>query len=147
MVGRYWEIWGEGRARRDVSFLGEDPLVGSTRHIVVADTDAEALALARRAFRAYAEHVHATDPRVDRASSGNPGLPAPGGANFEILREGGHLLAGSVLSVREALSRFVAATRSKHNHLWGAFQWGDLTTPEARRSLEPFVRETKPVLG
>ena len=50
MVEQYWQIWEAGRARKDPRFMGEDPLVGSTRHIVVADTDAEALSLARRAF-------------------------------------------------------------------------------------------------
>ena len=39
-------------------------MVGSTRHIVLADTDAEASSLARRAFRAYAEHFHATEVRI-----------------------------------------------------------------------------------
>jgi alkanesulfonate monooxygenase SsuD/methylene tetrahydromethanopterin reductase-like flavin-dependent oxidoreductase (luciferase family) len=146
-VERYWEIWEEGRARCDVRFLGEDPLVGSTRHIVVADTDDEALSLARRAFGAYAEHFYATDPRVDGAPSGNPGLPARGGVNFDAMREAGHVLAGSVSSVRETLVRFVAAMGAKHNYLCGAFQWGDLTTPEARRSLELFATEIKPALA
>ena len=63
-VEEYWKIWQEGRVRLDPRFLGEDPMVGSTRHVVVADTEAEALTLARRAYRAYAEHFHATEVRI-----------------------------------------------------------------------------------
>ena len=146
MAEQYWQIWEAGRARRDPRFEGEDPLVGSTRHIVIAETDTEALALARRAFVAYAEHFHATDPRVGGAPSGNPGLPAVGGTNFDVMRDGGHILAGSVATVRDKLRRVVDDIGPKHNYLCGAFQWGDLTTGEARRSLDLFATEVMPAL-
>ena len=74
MIEQYWQIWDAGRERKDPRFLGDDPLVGSTRHIVIAETDKEALALARRAFVAYAEHFYCTDPRLGPGSP--PGLPA-----------------------------------------------------------------------
>ena len=64
MVDQYWQIWEAGRERKDPRFLGDDPLVGSTRHVVIAETDKEAVALGRRAFIAYAEHFYCTDPRL-----------------------------------------------------------------------------------
>jgi alkanesulfonate monooxygenase SsuD/methylene tetrahydromethanopterin reductase-like flavin-dependent oxidoreductase (luciferase family) len=147
MVEQYWQIWEAGRARKDPRFLGEDPLVGSTRHIVVADTDAEALSLARRAFVAYAEHFHATEVRIEGGVPPSAALPQPGGVNVEAMIEAGHVLAGSAAAVRDKLRRLVAAVGPKHNYLCAAFQWGDLTTEEARRSLNLFAAEVRPALS
>ena len=146
MAEQYWQIWEAGRARKDPRFLGDDPLVGSTRHIVVADSDAEALALARRAFRAYAEHFHATEVRVDGGLPHFGALPLPGGVNADEMIKAGHVLAGSAATVRDSLRRFVDAIGPKHNYLCGAFQWGDLSTEEARHSLDLFATQVKPAL-
>jgi alkanesulfonate monooxygenase SsuD/methylene tetrahydromethanopterin reductase-like flavin-dependent oxidoreductase (luciferase family) len=144
MVEQYWRIWEAGRERNDPRFRGDDPLVGSTRHVVIAETDAEAVSLAKRAFVAYAEHFYCTDPRLGPAP--NPGLPARGGTNFDAMREAGQLLAGSSATVRDALRRYVETVGPKHNYLCGAFQWGDLTSEEARRSLDLFATEVRPAL-
>jgi alkanesulfonate monooxygenase SsuD/methylene tetrahydromethanopterin reductase-like flavin-dependent oxidoreductase (luciferase family) len=146
MVEQYWQIWQAGRARRDPRFLGEDPLVGSTRHIVVADTDAEAVSLARRAFHAYADHFHATAVRIEGGVPHYGALPRPGGINVDAMLEAGHVLAGSAATVRDRLRRFVDAIGPQHNYLCAAFQWGDLTTEEARHSLDLFATEVKPAL-
>lgn len=145
-VERYWQIWEAGRARQDPRFQGEAPLVGSTRHLVVADTDAEALALARRAFRAYAEHFHATEVRVEGGIPSFGALPRPGGVNADDLIEAGVVLAGSPATVRDKLRRFVAVVGPGQNYLVNAFQWGDLTTQEAGHSLDLFATEVKPAL-
>ncbi len=145
-IEQYWQIWEAGKARHDPRFLGEDPLVGSTRHLVIADTDAEALALARRAFRAYAEHFHATEVRVDGGLPNFGALPRPGGTNAEDMIKAGLVLAGSPATVRDTLRRFLGSTGPKHNYLVGAFQWGDLTTEEAGHSLDLFAAEVKPAL-
>ena len=146
MIEEYWQIWEAGRARNDPRFLGEDPLVGSTRHVVIAETDKEAVALARRAFVAYAEHFYCTDPRLGPHAS-PAALPMPGGTNFDTMREAGQVLAGSVATVRDALRRYLEVVGPKHNYLCGAFQWGDLTTDEARRSLDLFAAEVRPALS
>ena len=146
MVEQYWQIWQAGRARQDPRFLGEDPLVGSTRHIVVADTDAEAVSLARRAFSAYADHFHATEVRIEGGVPHYGALPRPGGVNADAMLEAGHVLAGSASTVRDRLRRFVDAIGPLHNYLCAAFQWGDLTTEEARHSLDLFATEVKPAL-
>jgi hypothetical protein len=71
----------------------------------------------------------------------------PGGTNFDTMREAGQVLAGSVATVRDALRRYLASVGPKHNYLCGAFQWGDLTTEEARRSLDLFASEVRPALS
>jgi alkanesulfonate monooxygenase SsuD/methylene tetrahydromethanopterin reductase-like flavin-dependent oxidoreductase (luciferase family) len=144
MIEQYWQIWEAGRARRDPRFLGDDPMVGSTRHMVIAETDAKAVSLARRAFVAYAEHFYCTDPRLGPGATA--ALPARGGTNFDLMREAGQVLAGSVATVRDALLRYLDTVGPKHNYLCGAFQWGDLTTDEARHSLDLFATEVKPAL-
>jgi alkanesulfonate monooxygenase SsuD/methylene tetrahydromethanopterin reductase-like flavin-dependent oxidoreductase (luciferase family) len=126
--------------------MGEAPLVGSTRHMVVADTDGEALSLARRAFHAYAEHFHATEVRVDGGLPHFGALPRPGGINADEMIEAGHVLAGSAATVRDKLRRLVDEIGPKHNYLCAAFQWGDMTSDEARRSLDLFAAEVKPAL-
>jgi len=145
-VDQFWKIWDAGRARQDARYLGDDPLVGSTRHIVVADTDAEARALARRAFVAYAEHFHATSLRIEGGQPSFAALPRAGGVNVEEILEAGVVLAGSPGTVRDRLRRFLDTVGPRHNYLVGAFQWGDLSHEEASRSLDLFATEVKPAL-
>ena len=146
-VELFWRIWDAGRARQDPRFMGDDPMVGSTRHVVIAENDAEAVALARRAFRAYAEHFHATEVRVGGGLPSFGALPRPGGINADEMMEAGLVLAGSASTVRDKLRRFVDAVGPQHNYLVAAFQWGDLTTEEAGRSLDLFATEVKPALS
>ena len=113
---------------------------------MLADSDADALALARRAYRAYAEHFHATEVRIAGGVPKNAALPQPGGVEFRRDGRAGQVLAGSPSTVRDRLRRFVSAVGPQHNYLCGAFQWGDLTTEEARRSLDLFAAEVKPAL-
>ena len=145
-IAQYWKIWEAGRARQDPRYLGEDPMVGSTRHLIVADTDAEAVALARRAFRAYAEHFHATETRLDGGHPAFGGLPRPGGVNFDEMLQAGVVMAGSAATLRDKLRRFLDAVGPQHNYLVGAFQWGDLSHEEAGHSLDLFAAEVKPAL-
>jgi alkanesulfonate monooxygenase SsuD/methylene tetrahydromethanopterin reductase-like flavin-dependent oxidoreductase (luciferase family) len=145
-IDHYWKIWEAGRARRDPLYLGEDPMVGSTRHLVVANTDAEAIALARRAFRAYAEHFHATETRIGGGQPSFGALPSPGGVNFDDLLQADVVMAGSAATLRDRLRRFLDAVGPRHNYLVGAFQWGDLSHEEAGHSLDLFATEVKPAL-
>src|SRR5579864_2899422 len=59
----YWRAWEDGRAAGNPLFQRQ-PLVGSVRHLLVAPTDAEARAIARRAWRVYGQHFFATEVRV-----------------------------------------------------------------------------------
>ena len=71
----------------------------------------------------------------------------PGGTNFDTMREAGQVLAGSPPQCATRCGAIWRAVGPKHNYLCGAFQWGDLTTEEARRSLDLFAAEVKPALS
>lgn len=121
-----------------------DPLIGTLRHILVAETDAEAQSIARRAWTAY--HGHYTrrgwtvgSGPVTSASGGSApvgGGPSLGG-DFDLACRLEACVAGSPETIRAYLSRFEG--EDMPNYVVGAFQWGDLTHAESLRSLELFA--------
>lgn len=115
------------------------PLVGLGRFIVVADTDAAAKAIARRAYPAW----HASFTHLNRAHGRVAAHPRP--ADFETLQRRGQGIAGSPASVRGILTDQVAASGS--NYIVGQFAFGDLTPAECRRSIELFAAEVMPAFG
>lgn len=139
----YWRTWEEGRASGNPMYQ-RDPLVGSVRHLVVAPTDAEARAIARRAWRIYGEHFFATDLRVlgERRITRATGP----GADPDKQIDSGALLAGSPSTIRDRLLVTVEKNGPGHNYLAGAFQWGDMTHAEAVQSLRLFATEIMPAL-
>jgi alkanesulfonate monooxygenase SsuD/methylene tetrahydromethanopterin reductase-like flavin-dependent oxidoreductase (luciferase family) len=121
-----------------------DPLVGSVRHLVVAPSDGEARAIARRAWRVYGDHFFATEVRVlgetrIRRETGP-------GADPDRQIDSGALLAGSPSTIRDKLLATVEKNGPGHNYLAGAFQWGDMTHAEAMQSLRLFATEIMPAL-
>jgi alkanesulfonate monooxygenase SsuD/methylene tetrahydromethanopterin reductase-like flavin-dependent oxidoreductase (luciferase family) len=93
------EVTGAYRARWAGTSQGEAemPLLGMVRHVVIADTDAEAHALAAPAYERWFETLHHL-PR-SRGVSAPPILPA----SFSDAVAAGHCLTGSAATVREAL--------------------------------------------
>jgi alkanesulfonate monooxygenase SsuD/methylene tetrahydromethanopterin reductase-like flavin-dependent oxidoreductase (luciferase family) len=140
----YWKTFEAGRKTGDVLFQRE-PRVGSTRHIFVGDTDAEAKDIARRAWLAYREHFFATDLRNLGATRDPQGYSA--GADPDSQMAAGVLLAGSVATVRDTLNAYLDDVYPLHNYLVAAFQWGDLTHAEALRSLRLYAHEVMPALA
>jgi alkanesulfonate monooxygenase SsuD/methylene tetrahydromethanopterin reductase-like flavin-dependent oxidoreductase (luciferase family) len=148
-VARYRELWEEGRERADrLNPHVTDPRIGSARHILVAETDAEAEATARRAWSAY----HRNFPKRGYESGEHP-TPAPGappaagsslGGDFDLARKVEAVVVGSPDTVREYVQRY--AEDSGSNYFVGAFQWGDLTHEEAMRSLRLFGTEAMPAV-
>jgi alkanesulfonate monooxygenase SsuD/methylene tetrahydromethanopterin reductase-like flavin-dependent oxidoreductase (luciferase family) len=129
--------------------LGKDPygpLIGLTRHVVVADTDAEALAIARRAYPRWRNSFtwlwrkHGID--VDIAFPMIAGLYP---ATFDELMSRGNAIAGSPATVRDYVAAEVAATGINYLTPWFAF--GELTPEESLRSVELFAREVVPSLS
>ena len=116
------------------------PLLGMNRHIVIADTEAAALATARRGYqRWYASFMklwwkHGTRP---------PNAMYP--ESFDQLVEVGLGVAGTPDRVGEALARHVA--ESGINYLCCRFAFGDLSHEEAARSLELFTTKVMPALA
>jgi alkanesulfonate monooxygenase SsuD/methylene tetrahydromethanopterin reductase-like flavin-dependent oxidoreductase (luciferase family) len=119
--------------------LGKDPkdipLMGVARHVVVADTDEEARAIARRAYPRWRESFrwlfvrHGAEPRI-------AGLYPP---DFDGLMAIDNGVAGSPRTVRDFIAAEIAASGSNYLLSWLAF--GDMTLAESLRSLELFSRE------
>jgi alkanesulfonate monooxygenase SsuD/methylene tetrahydromethanopterin reductase-like flavin-dependent oxidoreductase (luciferase family) len=122
---------------------GLDPdgtLMGVSRHIVVADTDEAALAIARRAYPRWRESFrwlfarHGTEPRVI-------GIYPPTFDELIALNNG---VAGSPDTVRRFIAAEIAANTC--NYFVPPMVFGDMTRTEALRSIELFAKEIMPAL-
>jgi alkanesulfonate monooxygenase SsuD/methylene tetrahydromethanopterin reductase-like flavin-dependent oxidoreductase (luciferase family) len=130
------------KAYRDTrSKLGRDPdgtLAGVSRHVVVAETDEAALAIARRAYPCWRTSFrwlfnrHGTEPRV-------LGIYPPTFDELIALNNG---IAGSPETVR----RFIAAEiEANHcNYFVPQMVFGDMTLKESLRSIELFAKDIMP---
>jgi alkanesulfonate monooxygenase SsuD/methylene tetrahydromethanopterin reductase-like flavin-dependent oxidoreductase (luciferase family) len=114
------------------------PKLGLGRFIVVANTDAEALALAQRAYPVW----HQSFTYLFRLRSHPQNHPRP--ADFDALMERGQGIAGSPATVTDFLSRQLAETGC--NYVVGQFAFGDLTLAECLRSIDLFVGAVMPEL-
>jgi alkanesulfonate monooxygenase SsuD/methylene tetrahydromethanopterin reductase-like flavin-dependent oxidoreductase (luciferase family) len=114
------------------------PKVGLGRFIVVAPTDAEALALGRRAYARW----HESFTYLFRLHNREQRHPRP--ETFDRLLEVGQGIAGTPETVLREVRRQTGGTDC--NYLVGQFAFGDLTLEETRRSLDLFVREVAPAL-
>lgn len=119
------------------------PLIGVSRHVVVADTDAEAKTLARRA---YAKWVDSFD-RLWRDSGTSvriafPPIAALYPETWDEVEAVGNGIAGSPETVR----RFVLAEaeRTTMSYLVSWFAFGDLTVEQVTHSVELFSRHVMP---
>ena len=133
IVARYREIW------RDVQGPATLPKMGVVRFIVVADSDAKAMTIARRAYLrwrssfTYLSEMNGTMPNSPlRVES------------FDVLIGQGQAIAGSPETVRAFLAAQVED--SKANYIVGQFCFGDLTLEEMLRSVELFGAQVKPAL-
>jgi alkanesulfonate monooxygenase SsuD/methylene tetrahydromethanopterin reductase-like flavin-dependent oxidoreductase (luciferase family) len=117
------------------------PLVGVARHVVVADTDRDALAIARRAYPRWRDSFrwlfarHGAEPRIAALYP----------ATFDELMAIDNGVAGSPRTVRDFIAAEIAATGSNYLLSWLAF--GDMTLAESRRSLELLSREVMPTFA
>jgi alkanesulfonate monooxygenase SsuD/methylene tetrahydromethanopterin reductase-like flavin-dependent oxidoreductase (luciferase family) len=127
----YRTAWaGAGRHPEDL------PLLGRSHHLVIADTDAEALELLRPAYRewfASLDHLwHAHGTRVPL------GLPE----DPDDALAAGICVGGSPATVRERLLDEVE--RAGVNYLLGRFAFGALPVEASLRSVALFQREIVP---
>jgi alkanesulfonate monooxygenase SsuD/methylene tetrahydromethanopterin reductase-like flavin-dependent oxidoreductase (luciferase family) len=114
------------------------PRMGLGRFVVVADTDAAALALARRAYPKWYDgftYLHRRHGRI----GAHPRPPT-----FDGLAEVGQGVAGSPQTVAAFLSRELADCGS--NYCVGQFAFGDLTLTETLHSIDLFAQEVMPRL-
>jgi alkanesulfonate monooxygenase SsuD/methylene tetrahydromethanopterin reductase-like flavin-dependent oxidoreductase (luciferase family) len=128
-------------AREKRGFDPQGTLMGVSRHVVVAETDEEALRIARRAYPPWRESFswlfarHGAEPRV-------VAIYPPTFDELVALDNG---IAGSPETVR----RFIAAEIGANNCNYFVPQlvFGDMTLPESLRSIELFAREVMPAFS
>jgi alkanesulfonate monooxygenase SsuD/methylene tetrahydromethanopterin reductase-like flavin-dependent oxidoreductase (luciferase family) len=115
------------------------PLLGMSRHVVVSDSDAEAVAAARRAFRLW---YAALEHLWRKNGVGLPRQLIP--ADFDEAVAGGYIVAGSPATVRDRMRQDndIAGI----NYCLCRMAFGDLSYEESARSIELFAREVMPAL-
>jgi alkanesulfonate monooxygenase SsuD/methylene tetrahydromethanopterin reductase-like flavin-dependent oxidoreductase (luciferase family) len=133
ITDRYRSEW--AAAGNDVAAM---PLLGMTRHIVLADTDAEALAIARRAYQPWYRHL--MQLWLKHGSRPTANFPA----DFEQCRESGQGFAGSPATMRDALRADIAGSGA--TYFVCRFAFGDMTLAESQHSLDLFTHEVMPAL-
>jgi len=130
---QYRKVWRESRGETEGM-----PKIGVSRFIVIADSDQEALSVARRAYPKW----HRSFYHLFRLYGGGPAHPRP--PDFEGLAEAGQGIAGSPERVGAFLQSQL--TESQATYLVGQFAFGDLSLSEALRSVELFTRHLMPAL-
>jgi alkanesulfonate monooxygenase SsuD/methylene tetrahydromethanopterin reductase-like flavin-dependent oxidoreductase (luciferase family) len=113
--------------------------MGTLRHTVIAESDAGALEVARRAYLRWRANFWSLFLKFNI----RPRF-APYPETFDELMAAGQAIAGSPATVREALQRQIDATGVNYLILDPAF--GDLTLAESMRTVELFARDVMPAL-
>jgi alkanesulfonate monooxygenase SsuD/methylene tetrahydromethanopterin reductase-like flavin-dependent oxidoreductase (luciferase family) len=128
LAERFFETWKGGPG-------APAPLVGAQRHVYVAATDAEAVAQARAAYRAWYDSLTSLWRRFNS-------IPVRFAESLERAIEVDAAIVGSPASVRAEIERHVAETGC--TYVVGRFVFGTLGYERARRSLDLFTREVLP---
>jgi len=115
------------------------PLMGLGRFIVVADTDAAALTIARRAYPRWHESFTHLRRRHNRINA-HPRPPT-----FDELTAVGQGVAGTPATVTAFLREQIRISGS--NYVVGQYAFGDLTLDEVLRSIELFAHHVMPQLA
>ncbi len=114
------------------------PLIGVGRHIVVADSDAEAQAIASRAFARWrASFVHLWEAR-----GGDTPFVKSFPKDWATVEAAGGACAGSPATVRAFLERDVA--QGGYTYSVAQLAFGDMTVAEVTRSAQLFGAEVMP---
>jgi alkanesulfonate monooxygenase SsuD/methylene tetrahydromethanopterin reductase-like flavin-dependent oxidoreductase (luciferase family) len=117
----------------------EIPFIGMARHVVIADTDQEAMKLARRAYARWFESFiflwrlrGATPPFTTYTE------------DFDAVLNNGQAIVGSPDTVRETIASQVS--QAGLNYFLLRFAFGDLTLEESMRSVDFFANRVQPAL-
>lgn len=151
-MARYKEVWDAHQHRPDrLNAHVAEPFIGSSRHIVVADTDAEAERIARSAWPVFQDNFSKrgmVGPGPETRPDGST-LPVPAGGpgtvearDFDRARRAESVLVGSPEAVGDYVQRY--AEESGANYFVAAFQWGNITHRDAVHSLELFATHVMP---
>lgn len=125
-------VWREAHGEKPL------PLMGLGRFVVVAETDAKAQAIARRAY----PHWHAGFTHLFRALGRSMNHPRPD--TWDKLHDQGKGIAGSPASVAAFLKQQL--TSSQCNYCVGQFAFGDQSLDELQNSVTLFSQQVMPQL-
>lgn len=117
---------------------GKDLLAGVSRFVVAADTTAQALAIARRAY----PYWHKSFDHLFAIHGLRPVQAWP--SDFDAMARDGLAFAGSPDDLAEALGSHLDHIGA--NYFAGQFVFGDMTAAEARRSIDLFSHKVIPAL-
>lgn len=118
---------------------GEMPLIGMSRHVVVAEDEGEAVTAAAKAYRMWRESFmklwweHGQEP---------PNIRLP--ENFQDLRDVGLAVIGTPAQVTDMLCGQIE--EAGVNYFTGRFMFGDLDAGLAARSFDLFAERVLPEL-
>jgi alkanesulfonate monooxygenase SsuD/methylene tetrahydromethanopterin reductase-like flavin-dependent oxidoreductase (luciferase family) len=133
------------RYREEWKKLGRDggalPGIGITRHVVVADTDAEAKAIANAAYPRWRDAIGYLWRRANLDFVLKDIYPP----DFTALERIGHGVAGSPATVRDYLTRLQAETGV--NTVLCQMVFGVMRLKDATRSIRLFGREIIPAFS
>ena len=115
--------------------------MGVNRHIIIADTEAEALDTARRGYPAWRHHMGLLWHEYNVPFPLEAALPE----DFGILQKHGDAMAGSPAQVRDYIAREIEATGV--NYYVCDFAFGTISHAEAMRSVELFTKEVMPAFA
>ncbi|HEY5299337.1 MAG TPA: LLM class flavin-dependent oxidoreductase [Acetobacteraceae bacterium] len=117
------------------------PLMGVSRHVVIAETDAEALAVARRAYLGWRESFLKLWLLHGKMPSPQAVFPP----SFDEAEAQSRAVAGTAGKVRDFMRNLQA--ESGVNYVLCRFAFGDMARAEAERSVDLFAREVMGAFG
>ena len=133
------------RYRKEWSDLGRKPAdlpaIGITRHIVVADTDAAAQAIAQAAYPRWRNAMDYLWRRSGVAFVLKEIYPT----DFAALQDIGHGVAGSPATVRDYIARL--QSEAGVNYVLCQMVFGDIKFDDASHSIRLFAREVMPAFS
>jgi alkanesulfonate monooxygenase SsuD/methylene tetrahydromethanopterin reductase-like flavin-dependent oxidoreductase (luciferase family) len=132
LFGRYREVWQRKHGEATM------PRLGMGRHVVVAPTEGEALALGRENYAVW--YANLTKLWRDFGS-----IPARFAPHFDEARRRGVAVAGTPAQVREELERQVGVSRC--TYLVCRLMFGEMTDTQAVANVDLFVAEVMSYLG